>query len=324
MKRLLDILHSRAFNVAVALLAVAMAAVFFFTGHTELIDIDKGLVLPSANLWFKAPLADFTAGVAGTLCTVALMMALNKVYNVLRTMTSLYIGLFALMQLAAPDLMTQFYTGTALALVVPVCVLVLLGCYASPDATRRIFLIFLILSAFTATQYSYMLYIPVFLIGCAQMRIFSIRTLLASFMGLLTPWVIMAGFGIVDLTTFQIPQFESIFSIFDADDAFFLILTQGLSILVLLVCHLLNLMKTIAYNARSRATNGLFVVLAFFTVAAMCVDYRNFISYVPVLNICAAFGVAHYLSTHRSDKSAIPIIILMAAYAALFICQTVI
>lgn len=315
--------HTRAFGTGVALLALVMACLYFFGGWQDHIASDKGVAIPSANLWLSLPIADFAAGVAGSALTIAVMAMLNKVYNVLRNMSSLYIGLFAAMELATPDLATQFYTGTLLAVAVPVCLFWLFSCFRDPAATRHIYLIFLVLSLLTASQYCFAFYIPVFLLGMAQMRVFGARSFTAAFLGIITPWWIMLGLGLITPADIRMPAFVSIFSVIDHDDTFLLLITVGVTAAAMLICFVLNLLKTIAYNARARAYNGAFTVTALVTIAAMCVDYRNIISYVPLLNFSAAMEIAHFFSTHRAEKSFIAIFVLIAAYAALFICQII-
>lgn len=317
--------HSRGFGLAVAFVAAAMACVYFFGGHTIPLSGNKGLGLPSANEWFAySPLLNFILALVANGATVVIMLLLNKIFNVFRSMTSLFIAFFAMMQVATPDLMTQFYTGNLLAVVVPLCMLLLFSCYRQPEATRRVFLIALLLSAFTATQYCYAFYLVAFLIGCGQMSIFNRRTLAAAFMGIVTPWILYIGFGIIDPTQLQWPRFANIFSEIDIDDTLMLVVTVGLTAFLTLLGFILNVLKTIAYNARARAVNGAFTVVMLITLIALCIDYRNIISYIPILNYCAAMEVTHYFSTHRHDKSYIAIFTILAVYAVIFLCQTVI
>ena len=145
------LVHSRAFGVGVAAIVSVCALTYFLRGYGMTLTGDKGLALPSANEWLPSAAADFAAGIGANIVVVLIMLLLNKVYNVFRSMSSLNIALFSAMQLATPDLLTQFYTGTVLAMVVPVGLLLLFSCYREPDSTRHVFLIFLLLSFFTAS-----------------------------------------------------------------------------------------------------------------------------------------------------------------------------
>lgn len=321
---LIRMTHSRPFGVAVSVIAFIGVLTYFLGGHIDHVTGDKGPALPSANNWVTLPAPDFVAGIGGSAVTVLIMLLLNKVYNVMRSMTSLFIALFAAMQLATPSLFGQFYTGTLLAVAVPLCMMLLFSCFRTPSATRNVFLIFLILSGLTTTQYCFMFYIPVFLAGLGQMQIFGARSLTAAILGIITPWWILAGFGIIDLSDMVWPQFGNIASLIGRDDTVLLLVTLGITAFVMLLCYVLNLLKTMAYNARSRAVNGTFTLTALVTVAAAAIDYRNIISYIPLLNYSAAMEITHYFSTHRGEKSFIPVLVLIAVYIAIFVCQTVI
>ena len=316
-------IHSRGFSLGVTFVVLVCACAYYFTGLCMPVAGDRGLAFPSANQWLPDPSVDFVAGLAGAAVTALIMLLLNKIYNVLRSYTYLYIALFAAMQLATADLLTQFYTGTILAIVVPLCQMSLFPCFRQPMLTSHVFVIFLLLSAFTATQYCFALFIPVFLIGLGQMRVFNLRSVLAAIMGLITPWWLMLGFGLIEPHDVSLPRLTSILSEIGSEDTLYLLVTMGVTVVAMMLCYVLNLLKTIAYNARARAINGSFTLTALFTMAAACIDYRNILSYVPLLNYCAAMEITHYFSTHKGEKSFIPVFILLAAYAAIFACQIV-
>lgn len=315
------LIHTRAFGVGVALLCALAAILYRAGGYGASLDENTGVALPSANLWITSPMADCCAALAASAVTVLIMLMLSKLYNVMRSMTSLYMALFAVMMLATPDLMTQFYSGSVLAVTAPLCLALLFSCYRAPMATRHVFVIFLLLSFFAATQPCFAVYIPVAFLGLAQMRIFNGRSIVAALLGLITPWWIMLGFGIIDPWQIRLPHVSSIFAVIDQEDTYLLLVTTGVTTFAMLVCYVLNLLKTIAYNARARAVNGAFTVMALATVAAMCIDYRNIVAYVPLLNFSAAMEITHYFATHRAEKSFIAIFILIAVYAAIFVCQ---
>lgn len=316
--------HTRAFSVGLAVAACAAAILMRLYNGDTMTGSEEGLALPPAGQWLPTGTADIAGGIVASAATMVLMLLLNKFYNIMRSMTSLYVAFFAMMQLAVPDVMTRLYTGSLVAVVVPACMLLLFSCYRNPDSTRRVYLIFLLLSTCTLTQYAFLPYIAAMFIGCWQMRIITRRSLAAMFMGLLTPWWILLGFGIIEPGDIQMPRFENIFSVIDPEDGLLLLVTVGLSTLTALACFVLNVFKTIAYNARTRAYNGSLTIMTLTTIAAMCVDYRNLPSYIPMLNFCAAMQAGHYFSTHRADKSIIAIAIIIAVYAALAACQTAI
>lgn len=315
------VLHSRGTAVVAAVLAFIAFCACYRAGGMELPDVDKGVALPSADEWLPAGLPDFAAAMACYVLSIVLMIAICKIFNVLRSLTWLQVAFFALMQSATPDLAVQFYTGSMLVPVVQTCLLLILGTYRAPNASRHIFLIFTLLSFFTATQYCYAVYMFVFLLAMVQMRVFDGRTLTAAFLGIVTPWWILFGFGLLTPADIHLPSPEGIFSAIDLSDTLLLVLTVAFTALLIVLSLVLNIFRTIAYNARARAVNGVFTILSLVTLAACCIDFSNLVCYIPLLNFCAALQVAHYFATHRAEKSCIAIMLIMAAYIALFICQ---
>lgn len=316
-------LHTRGVAVFAALLVVAGALTVFIGGDYMPVSGDRGFALLSANEWLPAGWPDFALALAVNAAIIWVMSMMNVVYNILRSMTALFITLFAFMQAATPGLLVQFYTGPLLALTVGVCLLRMFGSYRSESAPRRVFTVFLLLSFLTATQYCYSLYLPVFLICCAQMRVFDGRALAAAFMGTVTPWWLLLGFGVISFSDLHLPDFAYILGNLDIGESLFLLISVGFTVVLLILSLVLNLFKTIAYNARSRAVNGALTVVALFTLLGLCIDYSNMISYITLLNMCTALQTAHYFATHRSDSTCFAILGIIAVYIALFVCQTI-
>lgn len=314
-------MHSK--GLAALMMAMTLAGVLctYFTGNYATITGDKGFVLPSANEWIGLPWADMTASLAANAGVIVCVWLIAKFFNVLRSTSALPMTLFAAFQLATPGLDVQFYTGIALALLVAGCLMVLFTCYRSPGRTRRIFLIFLLLSAGCATQYCYALFIPVFLLGCGQMRIFNGATIVAALLGIITPWWIMGALGMLTPDNIRVPELVSIFSIIDESSAVRLLVTIGLTSLLLVGCFIMNVMKTIAYNARARAFSGAFATLSLVTLIGMFIDYQNFHSYIPLLNFCAAYEVSGYFCSHRGDRTGVAILCIVVTYIILYLCQ---
>ena len=318
---LTDLFHSRALAGVLALCAVVAAWFWFAGGYTVPVVGDRGFALPSANEWLPAGWLNFAACIAVTALTVLFTAMMNKIHNVLRGMTGLYISLFAVMEMSVPDFMTQLYTGPVLALTATVALMLLFDCYKSPAASGHVFLVFLMFSLLAATQYCFALYVPVFLIICAQMRALNMKTLIAAGLGVITPWWMLIGFGIVSLSDIHLPDFRTIFATMDFGDQAATLVSVGFTALLLILSVVLNIFKAIAYNARSRAVNGSITVAGLFTVLGACLDFSNIPAYVPLLNMLAAVQTAHYFTTHRWPRTWIPLALIILVYIVLYVCQ---
>lgn len=250
---------------------------------------------------------------------VGMMIFINKIYNIPRTITLIYATMFAVMMTATPDITARFCDSTVLCAVVMVCMILMFGVYGRLDCQENIFTVFLLLSASTMLQYAMVLYIPVFFIACAQMRVMSFRTIMAALLGVVTPWWILFGFGIISPDDICFPGFVSVFAAADRLDAFIMIVTASLTVILAVTAYLLSLLKLMTYNARMRACNGLLLLITFVTIPAMCFDFTNFVTYMTLLNCCTAFLTGHLFLIRSNPRSWIAITSIILSYYVLYI-----
>ena len=312
-------MHSRHVLLIMAVALVCVTVLSFHIIPIDHIAGDRGILFPSANLWIADAKVAMWVNVGVTLLLAYLMVVINRTYNLLRSSTLLDTSLFLLMCMSTPWLLDQFYTGTPLCLCLLLCLLLLYSTYQNSLRRDRIFLIFFLLSAMTMTQYCYAVYIPVFIIGCFQMRIFSLKTLAAILMGIISPWFVVLGCGIVPLDGIHAPDIAKAFGTFNIVENVPLVIAVIVGTLVLLVGWCLNFPRMIAYNAHIRAYNGTMSVLALVTVLALCVDFINLPAYAPVLYVCASFFFGRMLAASASPRGYIPVITIISIYTALLV-----
>lgn len=319
------LVHSRSLSAGVVLLVLTLATWFGLGGYATPINADKGLLFLSPSGWIPGFWQDYGAALLCTAGIIIGMELLCRVHNVLRVVSSLYLSLFLLMELATPNLFVQLYSGQILALIIVAALMLIMDCFKNPAAPPHVFLIFLLFSGFATTQYCFLFYLPSFFIACAQMRVFNGKVLTAALLGIITPWWIIVGggllLGLVTPESLHLPDIESIFSVISLDDTVLILVTVGVTILCSLSTLILNVLRTIAYNARSRAVNGVITLTWFTTIVAMAADYRNLISYIPTLNVLSALLITHFFATHRSERSFVGVLIIMAVYIGLYVCQ---
>ena len=317
------ILHSRGVTAVMALLTAGGAWLAYSLGHVADIPWDRGTVLPSANLWIGNAEAAMAVNVALTLCAAIGMLLLSRTFNLMRTVSQLDATLFLAMSLAVPDLLCTMYTGTPLLLTLLVCLFLLYSTFSEPSATPRVFLVFLLLSLGTMTQYCYAVYIPVFFIALGQMRIFSLRTVLAAVLGLLTPWWIGLGLGLTDFSRMHWPEFVPLTSIADFGDAMYLMAVMALSAGLLIAGWCLNFMKMLSYNAHLRAYSGTLSLLSLFTIIAAVADFPNASSYAPTLFMLSALELCMLFVNRRKGHTAAATGAVIAVYLLLYVWDVI-
>lgn len=298
------------------MMAVAALYVLVSAGFDESLPAqgEQGLCLPPPALWDLPRWLDVASGIMLNVMILATMYLINKNFNVLRSNSRMQLGLYALMACAVPRLVGNLNSGICVALAVSLCVWLLFSCFDDPLRVRRVFLAFLIMSAGASMQYCFVLYLPVLWLMAAQMRIFNLRTVLASLFGLATPWIILIGFGIVGFEDFHLPRVVGVFNAFADDSVYYFLAITGFTAFLLITAIILNLSRTIAYNARARAYNGALTLIGMVTIIAILVNYNNLLAYLPLLNVCAAYQITHLFVNHQFERQWIAVVSVAFCY----------
>lgn len=299
--------------------ACVLAWVAYVKGDVVTLGGPLGIGLTPAREWTGTPLSSLVTSVACTVSMGVLMIYINRAFNVFRSLTSLVAGLFFVMQTALPSVMDKFYGGDLMGVLMMIGVVLLFSSWSDNSCQRRIYLIFFLLSLAGFTDLSYLLYLPVFLLGCVQMRVFDLRTLLAAGMGVVTPPWILFGFGLVDPMALHWPRLVVAWSMFDSPEVLHAMVVTGFTLLVGVGFTVANLLKILSYNSRVRAFNGFLTLLLFATGAFAILNFNNFAFYIPLLNCLTAYQIAHFFTYRRSRRSYIPILLLVGAYVGFYV-----
>lgn len=258
------------------------------------------------------------------IAAVALMMVMvNKQFNLLRTMSVFFAAFFVVATCATPSVASWFGSGSLLALVVMGCMWMMYGIYSERDCTRRLCLIFALLTAAATIDYHFLLYLPVFIIGMGQMRIFRFKTALAALLGILAPPWIVYGLGLAPL-----PAMPRIFwtppsAILTLAGGVPFVVTVGYTLLLGVSMWVLNLFRILSFNARARAYNGLLLLIGVATGIYAVINFTYLPFYVTLLNACVAFQVGLFFRYSASRRGYIFVLSMLAGYVGLYIWQTV-
>ena len=306
---------------AYSLVAIAFLGMLISAGVAQLpaVATGRGLVTGLSSASFIGGGFSLIGALALTGCIMGAMALINSAFNLLRTSSHLFLGVFAFMEAASPIVTTRLSSGSVVALVVLGAMGLMYSVYQQPvSGTKRIFLAFTLLSAGSMGQYAFVGYWPVFLAGCAQMRCFSFRTLLAALTGLVVPWWIGWGFGWITLDSITFPSGLSVFSQLDSIDAAQLTAVLILTVIAGFVLTLTNMVKIYSYNARSRSFTGLLVTVTIATLILTMIDFANITAYLPLLNCCVAFQAALFFRINAENRGYIAVCILLGVFFLLF------
>lgn len=242
---------------------------------------------------------------------------LNKTYVFIREHTMMFVTVFLCATLSNPVVSTSLGTPTLLALALVVCTYVMFGTFQQRDSQSVAFLITMILTVCAMQSFVFALYIPVFIVGFFQMRIFTLRTLLAVLVGIVVPVWTATAFGWIDPAQVRLPDLlGGIATLRGGVDAG-LLLQPMFMVAVSTIFGLSNALTLISYRQQLRAYNGFINVMAVATVLFMVADVSHAEAYAVVANMLAAVQVAHFFTIRKMPKLYIVFFALMAVCVAL-------
>lgn len=254
-----------------------------------------------------------------TVCTAVAMVMINRQFNLLRTTSLFFAGLFMMACGATPVVLASGYVPALLAAVVIAAMWIMFTLYNRRRSDRRIFLVFTLLSAGSIFDWSFLFYIPVFLAGIGQMRIFRFKKILAAVIGIITPWWIALGLSLIPLPGIPHIFFTPPAMLADVPGGWPLIATVALTLCTGFFTGLINIIRILGFNARARAMNGLLSIIAVTTGLLAIVNFTNLATYVVILNACVAMQVGHFFRATASRRGYILMLSLLAAYIGLYI-----
>lgn len=313
------IIRSRGMAVLITLAAIFMTLqAYTFDKIAPLSDF-RTIALPTPGEWISDPAVSMWANIALVLLTGLVMLLINRNFNLLRTTSAFFAAYFVFITACTPAVMGQLGASVFPALAVMVCVWLMLSIYNTRPSSRRVFLIFFIIGLGQLVEYTFVLYIPLFIAGLGQMKIFKFKKILAAVLGNITPAWIVWGLGLAPRP--EIPHFE--FTppslILDSPAAWPIFAAVAVTLLTGFLLGNINLIKIIGFNARARAFNGLLTMISIATGIFAIVNFTNIAFYVILLNACVAIQVGHFFRFTVMRRGYIVVVSLMAIYLGIYI-----
>ena len=300
--------NGRSFMVLCAVLLVAVTVAATAWGVEPPTSQGQGIFFS-----FKAPLiADsLVSAVVNVLClllTGGILLAVNKVYTFVRSMTHLCVSAFFLLQMANPSGLVSFHAGTLMCVVMALTLPPLFAAYQDRHSQRSIFLIFALVAAGCMFHYGFLVLIPAFLLGFLNMGVLNLKGVLAMLFGLVTPFWIVLGLGIVHPADAVAPQW--IMQQWPAVTP--LIVLAAVTAVLGIVLAAMNLHTIMNYRMQTRVYNAFFIITMVLAIVALCLDYQDLNVYLPLLNLMVAVQVAQVHSLRTSPFRYIFLLLFIA------------
>lgn len=312
-------LQSRAFALVLACLAIILSLSFGDERNVGYVPVNQGLLIGEEGAWLEPGGLSWFLNIIVLTGIVMLLVLANRQFKLIKANTWYFAGLFFIIQLAFTPLFCQLSASTLLTAVVLLCTLLLFSTFANPKATETVFLLFLIISVSSFWISAGCFFIPVFILGMAQMRTIGFRTLTAMLLGLITPYWIIWGFELRPAFEIHWPHVGTSIADVIAGCPVPILIALIVEIAVALFLLVATTVKSLNYNAGRRAFNGFFELLTATLIFLVFVDASNFLIYVTMINAMLSFQAAHLFSTGKNESSYITFLLLPAIFIGLAI-----
>lgn len=309
-----NFINSRYCMLAIALLSVTCSFIFYVAdihaGHNR-----QGLFFSNPNEILSPGLFSWTCNTAVILATALILNLLNKAYGFIREYTSAYVSLFLVFSLTDPDVAGMLSPATLLSFVYIICCTLIFNSYQRPERRSAIFIVIATATACSLFDKAALLLVPICLIGFAQVQAMSFKGILAALLGLVLPFWIGFGFGLLDLSSLSLPQLsfspERYCAAFDTTTIIRIVTAIAANI----AFGTANFFTIISYRLQLRSYNGFFNVTSVATLIFMLLDVTNIDTYIDLFNLCVAIQAAHFFTISHMKHKYVLFFLLLAVWA---------
>lgn len=306
--------------VLAAIAAAAMFAAVFFFGPELRLSGELGICLPSPNLWDIDPLWSWAINTALLATITAGAFLLNRQYNFIRSTQPVLPAMFLVLAASNPWITDYLSSSTLICFVNLLSLSVLFGCFRQRNATQQMFVIGTFFSIGSMCQYAFLPYIIPYTVGAIIMKAFRLKEFLAMGMGILAPYWVGIGMGIIPLEDFRMPEFTDLFNGFaQARELFVLMLSVGIAIFCGFILALNNSIKLYAGNSRVNALNMTITLVGLTSTLCIIIDFSNMMAYIATLYFSVAVQVANLCALWTIRREWLVVFIPSLVYIGFFL-----
>ncbi len=290
--------NGRGFMLFCALMLVAVTVVALAIGVEPTNIQGEGIFFTLQGAFIETGPVSAAINVLCLLATGGILLALNKVFTFVRSMTHLFVSAFFLLQLAHPSGLVSLNAGTLLGLMGAVTLMPLFASFQDSHAQRSIFLIFALVATGVMFHYGFLMLIPVYLLGFANMRVLDFKGVLAMLIGLVTPFWIVMGLGIASPSDAHLPQWALMERPQLTIQFGMALATSAIGIALMVM----NLLTVVNYRMQPRVYNISLMIMLVMVIITLCLDYHDLAVFLPLLNLMVAVQMAQAYTLGASSR----------------------
>lgn len=302
-----------------ALLMLAMSLIGFLEMPLSPLKADMGLFLPSPAMWNLNPWVSWGINNFILLAAGIAAIFLNKSYNFVKSPQP--VGQIAFFLTAGSNVLVTSALGASSLLLAAnfLCFSFIFDAYRKRNATQEFFIVATIIALGSMVQYAFLMMIPVFIIAGFILQAMRIREFLAFVMGLVAPFWVGFGLGLLSPADFKLPVPSYLFSYPSIEGPMApVLLNVGLTALVAFLSGIDNVVRLYAGNSRVLAFNNVISIAGLAACAGIIIDFNNMSAYLAVLYFSASYQTANLFPLRTLRRGRLLLTLTAITYAALF------
>lgn len=258
-----------------------------------------GFCLPSPNLWDLPRTAGWALNTFLLLLCAAAWLFLNKEFTIVKGIDHLTLVSFLVFVSSNPVCTGHLSTGSILLCVTVLCLGILFGTVNRRNCTHQIFVIFTFLSIGSMFQYAFVAMMIFFFLAAIILKAMRTKEVLAMLLGIIAPYWVVIGLGIVSVKEFTLPEFVPDFaSLFGSTRMIVLWINFGFSLLMGILMAISNSMAIFAGNTVTRRRNNVITLTIILTALFVIFNYSNMAAYLPAFYFALAVQVGNFFAYH--------------------------
>ncbi len=204
-----------------------------------------------------------------------------------------------------------------------ICLEIIMRSYHRPNATTEMFAIATYLSLGSMIEYGFLPLIAVYPVMAIKGKSMHMKEIMAYLMGLVAPYWVCLGFGIVDFDDFRWPEFLTVAPAAERDFMLLVYVSLGLLALIGLMMILNNALLFYSGNIRTRTFNNDINLLGIVSAICMLVDFGNFQTYASTFCFASAVQISNFFAIRHISYSRVWFWSLLSLFMALYILMLV-
>lgn len=309
--------------LAVIISFVMCLCSYLFSVQKE-ISGNFGICLPSPDLWKIDPLLSWLINIVLIAVATIGAAALNHSYNFIRTTEPVFQVMAMVLVCCNPSITFELSSSVIILVVNLLCLAFIFRAYASPNATQDMFAIATFLGIGSMFQYAFIPFIAAYLLMAIVIKVMRLKEFLAFIMGLVAPYWVGLGFGLISIENFQFPQIVNLFSEYENATELFLLLASTATVILLgIMIGLTDSVRLYAGNSKVNALNFCISILGIITIVCVILDFNNMLAYLATLYLALAAQLANICALWNIRKkwlvTAIPSFIFIGFFIAMII-----